>query len=70
MTDITELVCQWVQDDLDEGAWKTECGNYHLFTVGTPQDNDYKFCPYCGKELCEVDTPHNQESINDFRIYK
>ena len=37
----------------DNGAWETECGNMFEVTDGTPNENDMKFCPYCGKTLVE-----------------
>ena len=41
--------CLWTQDD--DGSWDSECGNKFIFEVGTPIENDFQFCPYCGKHL-------------------
>lgn len=45
-------VCKWTEDD--DGNWVTECGNMHEFTVGGPDENEYIYCPYCGKSMGEV----------------
>lgn len=45
-------VCQWAQDD--DGIWQTECGNAFEIMNGTPKENEFNYCTYCGKELCEV----------------
>lgn len=44
--------CTWSEDE--DGVWWTVCKEMHEFYDGTPKDNNYKFCPYCGKELEEV----------------
>ena len=41
--------CTWTQDA--DGIWQTSCGQAHEFTTGTPEENEHKYCPYCGKEL-------------------
>ncbi len=47
--------CGWLEkEDGEEGYWDTSCGNSHLFFGGTPADNQYKFCPYCGKPIKDV----------------
>lgn len=42
--------CHWRQD---EYAYHTECGRLWAFTEGGIQDNDAKYCPYCGGEIVE-----------------
>ena len=47
--------CVWVEDagvDTD-GIYYTECHNSFYIIDGTPQDNNFKYCPYCGKILKE-----------------
>lgn len=44
--------CKWTEDEA--GAWETDCGQMFEFHVGTPVDNGFLFCRYCGKELVEV----------------
>jgi len=35
--------------------WGTDCGNTYQFYDGGPETNGYKFCPYCGKRIKEVE---------------
>lgn len=44
--------CIWQQDE--DGFWHTDCGQVHEFMNGSPAENSYVFCPYCGKEIKEV----------------
>ena len=44
-----EGVCTWTQDP--DGIWHTSCGQAHEFNTGTPEENDHRYCPYCGKVL-------------------
>ena len=41
--------CIWIEDE--DGNWHTDCGQIHQFTNGTPKENHYGYCPYCGKSL-------------------
>lgn len=53
-----EKYCQWLNDEALDGdfMYETECGQAQQFTVGDIKDNSYKFCPFCGKEIAEVET--------------
>ena len=44
--------CEWTSDCSD---WETSCGKSFCFEDGGPDHNDMKFCPFCGKELEEID---------------
>jgi hypothetical protein len=44
--------CEWKQDE--NGVWETECGNLFEIIDGTPNENNLKYCPYCGKHLVQV----------------
>jgi hypothetical protein len=47
--------CKWsAAHDYDGDRWETDCGTAHAFTVGTPETNLYKFCPYCGRTIQEI----------------
>ncbi|MEI7937218.1 MAG: hypothetical protein WCK27_11040 [Verrucomicrobiota bacterium] len=46
------LACAWQEHD--DGRYDTGCENAFEFTWGTPQDNDFKFCPFCGKAVTTV----------------
>ena len=51
-----EDVCIWNVCFLDygEGAyWETKCGDAYQFE-GTLSENDYNYCPKCGKKILEV----------------
>ena len=41
--------CTWTQDA--DGIWNTSCGQAHEFNTGTPEENEHRYCPYCGKVL-------------------
>ena len=41
--------CTWKGDD--DGVYSTGCDNAFQFEVDGPTENNFKFCPYCGKEL-------------------
>lgn len=47
--------CTWVyRETFFAEYWETSCGNEHQFMDGTPKDNGYKHCPYCGKRILEI----------------
>ena len=44
----------WVEEDMGEGEtlWKCpDCNEYWALMEGTPKDNQYNFCPKCGRAL-------------------
>lgn len=45
--------CKWRYDSTHE-KWDTQCEEAHCFFEGSPKDNNYKFCPYCGKEIWQL----------------
>ena len=51
--------CKWTYDDSND-SWDTECDEKFWFTTEGPIDNGFKYCPYCGKILIELD--NEQES--------
>lgn len=42
--------CEWIYID-DEYYWKTSCNHLHVFLSDGPKENEYKYCPYCGKKI-------------------
>lgn len=45
---------KWILDDEDANSWEcSECGGLLLINDGTPLENDWSFCPYCGSKLEE-----------------
>lgn len=47
--------CEWRLCDEDSNVYDTSCRNPHILLEGTPADNDYEFCPYCGKKIKVVE---------------
>ena len=47
----TPLTCTWIENE--DGVYETNCGNLFAFNDGTPSENGFAFCPYCGLELSE-----------------
>jgi len=50
--------CKWTYQDDPTYAWATKCGQMHVITDGTPAENDFKFCCYCGGR---IGTPKSAE---------
>lgn len=50
-------VCVWVHQHniIEDGAGvhETSCGEMHSFIEGSIQENNYLFCPFCGKKIKE-----------------
>ena len=42
--------CKWVYAKYAE-MWETECGAAQIFSYGKIKDNNYIYCPYCGREI-------------------
>ena len=42
----------WILDDEDTNSWEcSECGGLLMINDGTPHENDWYFCPYCGAHM-------------------
>ena len=48
-------VCEWRLCDEEANVYDTSCRNPHILIEGTPRENNYKFCPYCGKKIKVVE---------------
>ena len=45
---------KWILDDKDANSWEcSECGGLSIINDGTPHENNWYFCPYCGIKLKE-----------------
>ena len=44
--------CDWMKGPYDD-YWGSSCNNAFWFEAGCPDDNDFKFCPYCGNRLVD-----------------
>jgi len=47
--------CIWKEESgVDSDVtYSTSCDNMFTIMEGTPKDNDFKYCPYCGGKLKE-----------------
>lgn len=54
LTEKEENFCEWEVWDEEANAYHTSCENAHFIVDGSPKDNDYVYCPYCGRKLKEV----------------
>ena len=43
--------CHWYQEDEDSDVWQTQCGHYMTIIEGTPAENEFAHCCFCGKSL-------------------
>lgn len=51
--------CSWTDDQ--DGSWHTTCDNYFSLNDGSPDDNNMKFCCFCGGGLVTVIPPLSDE---------
>ena len=45
------MTCKWTWNG--DGFYQTSCGNSFFFESGNIKENNFKYCPYCGKEIEE-----------------
>lgn len=46
-----ERQCKWTGPDESDCSYDTECGESAILNHGTPEENNMRFCPYCGGKL-------------------
>ena len=46
-----EEFCEWEVWDEEANVYRTSCENAHFIVDGSPKDNDYAYCPYCGRKI-------------------
>lgn len=46
-----EPECEWKLEDAEGNLYATGCENRQLIFEGTPEENGYKYCPYCGRKI-------------------
>ena len=51
ISEASDNVCEWRLCDEEANVYDTSCRNPHILIEGTPQENNYEFCPYCGKKI-------------------
>lgn len=45
-------ICEWHEQGWEmQGNWETGCSNLFSIIEGTPEENEFKFCPYCGGDI-------------------
>ena len=47
--------CHWMFHGEGFNFYKTGCGKGCITMEGSIKDKKYKYCPYCGREILEVD---------------
>ena len=47
-------VCEWKYNN-SEYYWESSCDHLHIFMSDGPKENEYEFCPYCGKKIKVVE---------------
>jgi hypothetical protein len=55
--DPMETNCRWKEDD--DGVWETACQHAFVFSDGSPAQNGFEFCPYCGGKLVIQNEPES-----------
>ena len=48
-------VCECRLCDEEANVYDTSCRNPHILIEGTPKENNYEYCPYCGKKIKVVE---------------
>lgn len=58
--------CVWTYDH-DGDYYATDCGEAFCLVDGNTEENNYRFCPACGKRLVEVvpDGADQHEEVTD-----
>ena len=52
---MSTIFCEWEDQKVYlNKIYNTSCDEYHNFEIGDISDNDFKYCPYCGKLVIEV----------------
>lgn len=51
-----ESECEWKLEDAEQNLYVTECENRQLIFEGTPEENGYKYCSYCGRKIKRGET--------------
>lgn len=48
----------WIPDEAETGEGSntyrcSECGSVQTLLYGTPEENDWRYCPHCGAKMDE-----------------
>ena len=47
---VSDDACEWKYNDT-EYCWESSCDHFHIFMADGPKENEYEYCPYCGKNI-------------------
>ena len=47
----SDNVCEWKLEDEEANLYLTGCQQRQLIFEGTPKENGYRYCHYCGKKI-------------------
>ena len=53
-------LCGWACSSIDNEQWETSCGNSFIILAGTPKDNGFIYCTYCGRKIHEIVIPETE----------
>ena len=53
-SDVSDDFCEWKYND-SEYYFESSCDHLHVFMSDGPKENEYDFCPYCGKKIKVVE---------------
>ena len=48
---ISDDVCEWKLEDEEANLYLTGCQQRQLIFEGSPEENGYRYCHYCGKKI-------------------
>ena len=51
VSDASDYVCEWRLEDEEANLYLTGCQQRQLIFEGTPKENGYRYCHYCGKKI-------------------
>ena len=49
--EVSDDVCEWRLEDEEANLYLTGCQQRQLIFEGTPKENGYRYCHYCGKKI-------------------
>lgn len=52
---VADDVCEWKREDEEANLYLTGCQQRQLIFEGTPKENGYRYCHYCGKKIKVVE---------------
>ena len=48
---VSDDACEWKLDDEEANLYLTGCQQRQLIFEGSPKENGYRYCHYCGKKI-------------------